>query len=86
MSSIETNQQILSNLVAIIIIGATSFEIHHAIFFRKWYKLKSSEIFTFLLLIAIGTVASYYLNYNDITYSLFNTVSAASTTGFGFDL
>jgi hypothetical protein len=35
MSSIETNQQILSTLVEIIIIGATSFEIHHAIFFRK---------------------------------------------------
>ncbi|MCC5994077.1 MAG: hypothetical protein LM587_00575 [Candidatus Aenigmarchaeota archaeon] len=85
MPSVEANQQILLTLVTIMILGATSFEIHHAIFFRKWYKLKSLEIFTFLLLIAIGTVVSYYLHYNDITHSLFNTVSAASTTGFGFE-
>jgi len=35
MPSVEANQQILLTLIAIIIIGATSFKIHHAIFFRN---------------------------------------------------
>jgi len=41
MPSLEANQQILLTLIAIMIVGATSFEIHHAIFFGKWYKPKS---------------------------------------------
>lgn len=85
MPSIEANQHILLTLSAIMIVGAVSFEIHHAIIFRKWHKLKSLEIFVFLSLILIGTFFSYHFYYKDITYSFFNVVSASSTTGFSFE-
>ena len=85
MPSIAVNQQIILTLIALMIVGATSFEIHHALIFRKWHKLKSLEFIIFLLLILIGIFASHYLYYKDVIFSLFNVVSAATTTGFSFE-
>jgi trk system potassium uptake protein TrkH len=85
MPSIEVNQNILLTLIAIMIIGATSFEIHHAIFFRKWYKLKSMEFLIFIFLIFIGTISLFFLHSKNITSSFFHAVSALSTTGFNFE-
>jgi len=83
--NVETNHQILLTLIAIMIIGATSFEIHHALIFRKWQRMKFLEILTFLMLITIGTLAFYYLYSGNLISSLFKTVSAATTTGFTFE-
>jgi len=85
MPSIEINQQLLFTLVAMMLIGATSFEVHHALIFRKWHKLKFSEVLMFLMLISIGTLAYYYLYSGDIISSLFNIVNAATSTGFSFE-
>ena len=85
MPSVDANPQIIISLIAIMIIGATSFEIHHALIFRKWHRIKFSEILTFLILIIIATLAFYYLYPSDIISSLFKTVSATTTTGFAFE-
>ena len=85
MPSVEVSYQILLTLVVIMIIGATSFEIHHALIFRKWHRAKFLEILTFLMLITIGTLAYYHLYSDDVISSLFKTVSAATTTGFSLE-
>jgi len=85
MPSIDVSQQVILALVALMIVGATSFEIHHALIFRKWQKLKSLEFLTFLLLIIIGIFISHNLYYKDVVFSLFNVVSATTTTGFSFE-
>jgi trk system potassium uptake protein len=85
MPSFEINQKILFTLIVMMIIGATSFEIHHAIFFRKWYKIKSIEFLVFLFLILIGTFFLFFLFNKNLTSSLFHTVAAISTAGFSFE-
>jgi len=85
MPGFEINNQILITLIAIMIIGATNFEIHHAILFGKWYKLKSSEFLAYLLLIFLGTSTLFLLYNNDLLSSLFHAVAAISTTGFSFE-
>jgi len=85
MPSVEANPQIILALIAVMIVGAVSFETHYALMFRKWHKIKLSEILIFFILIIIGTLAFYSFYSRDIISSLFKTVSAATTTGFTFE-
>jgi len=85
MPNFEINNQILIVLIIIMILGATSFELHHAILFRKWYKLKCSEFLIYLLLIFLGTFVLFSLYNKDLLISLFHVVSAISTAGFSFE-
>jgi trk system potassium uptake protein TrkH len=84
MPGVELTQNAIIILLAAMIVGATSFEIHHSLFFRKWYKLKSSEFILFLALIIVASLFMFYFYYRDITLSLFHVTSSITTTGFSF--
>jgi trk system potassium uptake protein TrkH len=75
------NNFILSILM---ILGGTSFIVHHRLFTGKFKSAFTTEFVTFILIIFLFTVILSVLNKADIFTTFFHVTSASTTTGHSF--
>jgi len=76
--------KVLVVLIIAMITGATSFYIHHSLFFRKFKNLLSEEFLLFLFIIFLSSFLFFKMIRLDIFTCVFHVVSAITTTGFSF--
>jgi len=76
--------QVGLTLGILMIAGAVNFRTHYWILNRRFRRALTKEFRLFFVIIIVGAIAMYWLTGLDPYTALWHTVSASTTTGFGF--